>query len=167
MPQGHLLVARRCTPRRSSPTERARADCRSPLPDIEPAGRTKAGDNRTDTRPPCEWRRAGCSVRIAWLPAHATRLHARPTRPSAAAARTGPTAHTPPRSGCRRRGRESPRRPPADGVLGRKAAHSNSKSLRAKPDCRMMLESVPNASSEWSGTGTVVVVLPDRCCMMM
>ena len=26
----------------------------------------------------------------------------------------------------------------------------------------MMLDSVPNVSSAWSGTGTVVVVLPER-----
>ena len=31
----------------------------------------------------------------------------------------------------------------------------------------MMLDSVPSVSSAWSGTGTVVVVLPDRCCMTM
>ena len=30
-----------------------------------------------------------------------------------------------------------------------------------------MLDSVPNASSEWFGTGTVVVVLPDRYCITM
>ncbi len=29
----------------------------------------------------------------------------------------------------------------------------------------MMLVSVPVLSSEWSGTGTVVVVFPDRFCM--
>ena len=31
----------------------------------------------------------------------------------------------------------------------------------------MMLDSVPSVSAAWSGTGTVVVVLPDRCCMTM
>ena len=50
---------------------------------------------------------------------------------------------------------------------GPDAEPRRSKSRRATPDWRMMLDSVPSVSSAWSGTGTVVVVLPNRCCMTM
>ncbi len=50
-------------------------------------------------------------------------------------------------------------------LVGLRSLDQLSNRLLARPDCRMMLESVPVFSSEWSGTGTVVVVSPDRFCM--
>ena len=52
-------------------------------------------------------------------------------------------------------------------VLFWHAGHDTHCDRRGEENRRMMLDSVPNVSSAWSGTGTVVVVLPDRCCMTM
>ena len=41
----------------------------------------------------------------------------------------------------------------------------DSNSVRAMPLCRMIERSVPMASSEWSGTGTVTVPASVLCCI--